>query len=242
MQILTSLLNLAYPPVCGICDKKLNTIKEQKLSVCDECLVLIKKNPAPYCFKCGRSMRGLSEAVKICWECSKREFSYERSWSAFIYDGVVKKALHLLKYSNKISLSGLFCGMLADFIGANTEVVRKMDAVIAVPLHGIKFREREFNQANLLASAVVKASDIKDLSGCLKRGVATRPQSGLDKGERFENIKGAFSVTREACLKGKNLLLVDDLFTTGATLNECASALKKAGANRINCLTFARGA
>lgn len=111
-----------------------------------------------------------------------------------------------------------------------------------MPLHNVRFREREFNQAHILTQAIAACFGIKDLSGCLKRISATRPQSELDKKERLGNIKGAFEAARGELIYKKNLLLVDDLFTTGATLNECAGVLKKAGAGKINCLTFARGA
>lgn len=238
---LGALLNLVYPPVCGICDKKLTKAQEENISICAGCLDEIKRNPAPYCAKCGRSLCGLTTRVEICWECSKREFYYERSWSGFIYEGVVKEALHLLKYSKKLSLSSLFCSLLIQFAKGNPEILEGMDAVLAVPLYNVKFREREFNQAHLLAAAVVREFNIKDLSAGLKRSIPTKPQSGLDKKERFENIKGTFEVITPGPLSGKNLLLIDDLFTTGATLNECAKVLKKAGAAKLHCLTFARG-
>lgn len=238
---LNALLNLVYPPACGICDKKLETTQEENTSICAGCLDKIKRNPAPYCRKCGRSLCGLTTGVETCWECPKREFYYERTWSGFIYEGVAKKALHLLKYSKKLSLNNLFCNLLIQFARGNPEILEGMNGVLAVPLYNVKFREREFNQAHLLAAAIVKEFNIKDLSACLKRSIATKPQSGLDKKERFENIKGTFEVITPGSLSGKNLLLIDDLFTTGATLNECAKVLKKAGAVKLHCLTFARG-
>lgn len=235
------LLNLIYPPACLICNTKLLDVQQQNLSICEGCLSKIKKNQPPYCIKCGRSLRGLTDNVETCWECTGRDFDYERSWSCTLYEGLTKEALHLLKYSGKLSLSNLFCSLLVQFLEENPEVLNGIEATLAVPLHNVKFRERGFNQAHILSSAVVKKFGLKDLSYCLKRAVATRPQSELDKKERFDNIKGTFEVTAPLLISGKNLLMVDDLFTTGATLNECAKVLRKAGAKKIHCLTFARG-
>lgn len=252
---LNGLLKLIYPPACGICGKKLLSKDEENLSICLSCANGIKKNLPPYCEKCGRSLTGLVKSVKICAECYGRDFYYDRTWSAFLYEGVVKEALHLLKYSKKLSLARLFCKLLAQFVWSNPEILNGVDAVLSVPLHSVKLREREFNQAHILAEAVIKdpaplniqnkknskRCGIKDLSHCLKRTVATRPQNELDKKERFNNVKDTFAVAKPKLLAGRNLLLVDDLFTTGATLNECAKVLKKAGARKIHCLTFARG-
>lgn len=235
-------LNLIYPPLCVICGKKLISTSEEDLSVCSRCLNSLKRNRPPYCRKCGRSLYETTNGVDTCWECFGRNFYYERAWSCFLYEGVAKEALHLLKYSRKLSLSNFFSSSLLQFIRNNYEIVKNIDAVLAVPLHNTKLREREFNQAGLLSAAISKEFDLKDISGCLKRSVPTRPQSELDKKERFSNVKGTFEVVRADLAVGKNILMVDDLFTTGATLNECAKVLKKAGAGKIHCLTFARGA
>jgi competence protein ComFC len=238
---LKNLLNLVYPPFCGICGKKLLTKKEENLSICADCFSKRKKNPAPYCAGCGRSLYNLAGSVEVCWECSGKTFYYERAWAFFVYEGTIKEALHRLKYSKKFSLSKLFCSLLILKLRENPEVLDKIEAVLAVPLHSAKLREREFNQAHTLAAPIVKEFKLRDITKCLKRSRATRPQSELDKKERFNNVKGAFEVTNPELVNKKNLLLIDDLFTTGATLNECAIVLKNAGAGKIHCLAFARG-
>jgi ComF family protein len=242
MNLLSGLLDLAYPPFCGICESKLSEERERDLSLCSGCLDRLKSNPPPYCKGCGRSLRGAVETVDSCWECCGRRFHYERSWSCFLYEGLAKEALHLLKYSKRLYFSNMFCRLPVRFVRANPEITAGMDAAVAVPLHGTKLREREFNQAHLLAEAVAAEFGLRDLSGCLVRTAHTRPQSELDRSHRFENVRGTFSAKDPSLLRGKNILLVDDLFTTGATLNECARILKEAGAAKIHCLTFARGA
>lgn len=242
MTVLSGLLNLVYPAVCGICEAKLADGTDSGLSVCDKCLSGIKRNKPPFCRRCGRSLYGAAESVEACWECYGRRFYYERSWSCLIYEGIAKETLHLLKYSKKLSFGAVFCELFVRFIRENPEIISGMDAVIAVPLHGAKLREREFNQAHLLAKAIVKEFDLKDLSRYLIRAYPTRPQSKLDKSERLKNVKDTFKAIEISFLRDKNILLADDLFTTGATLNECAKILKEAGVKKIHCLTFARGA
>ncbi|MBI4335503.1 MAG: ComF family protein [Candidatus Omnitrophica bacterium] len=183
----------------------------------------------------------MAESVDTCWECFGRDFYYESSRSCFLYEGPVKEALYLLKYSKKISLANMFRELFIDFLHKNPGIMSEVDGVAAVPMHSPKLREREFNHAYLLAKAVIKEFGIQDLSGCIKRDAATRPQSELERKERFANVRGAFRAVEAGQARDKNLLLVDDLFTTGATLNECARVLKGAGAGSVRCLTFARG-
>ena len=240
MGLLEGLLNFIYPPVCGLCGGKLLDKRGEDLAACGDCVNKIKGNPPPYCGTCGRSLKGLADSVNCCGECRGREPYYERSWSAFLYEGAAREALHLLKYSKKIYLGRLFRGLIIPYVNKNPDILSGIDGVIAVPLHNVKFRERGFNQALILADSLSAEFGVKNLSACLKRLVLTRPQSELDRGQRADNVRGTFEVSRPALIKGKGLLIVDDLFTTGATLNECARVLKKGGAGKLQCLTFAR--
>lgn len=242
MAVLSGLLNLVYPAICGICEAKLTDDANSGLPICDKCLGSIKSNRPPFCKKCGRSLYGAAQPVDTCCECYSRRFYYERSWSCLLYEGVAKEALHLLKYSKKLSFGEIFCRLSLGFMRDNPEIMSEMDAVIAVPLHGSKLREREFNQAHILAAAAVKEFGLKDLSRCLSRTYPTKPQSKLDKSERLTNVRDTFKAGESFLLNDRSILLTDDLFTTGATLNECARVLKEAGAKKIHCLTFARGA
>lgn len=239
MKVL-DVLNLIYPPVCVICNGKLNG-REARDHLCECCFRSIKRNLPPYCGQCGRSLANLADSVKICRECREKTFYYDMARSCYLYDGLARQLIHLLKYSGKLSLEHIFCSSMNRFLRDNPAVTAGVDAVIAVPLHHARFREREFNQAALLANAICAEFGFVNLSGCLERAVATRQQSELDRDQRQKNVEGAFRVTRHSRLHGSNLLLVDDLITTGSTLNECAKALKAAGALKINCVTFARG-
>lgn len=235
------LLHLVYPPACSICGKRLSSDGQGILLICSDCLMLVKKNRAPYCMRCGRSLRGHVDTRGACIACSGRDFHYERSWSCLLYEGAVKEALHLFKYSGMISFINLFGDLLIQFLTDNELVLEGMDAILAVPLHPVKRRERGFNQAELLTAAIIARFALQDVSRSLRRRTATRPQHELDRKERYNNVRGVFEVINPALVCGKNLLIIDDLFTTGATMNECARVLKKAGAHKIHCLTLARG-
>lgn len=237
-EIKNSLLSLAYPPLCPLCGAK----ARDRRVLCEGCFSSIKKNPPPYCAKCGRSLKGAVENVETCWECGNKNFYYERSWSAFLYEGPVREALHLLKYSGKLWAGELFSCLLINFLKENTHILRDIDCMAAVPLYGVKLREREFNQARIFSGAICRGFGIKDAGSGIKRRVYTRPQSELDKDQRQANVAGTFSVCTPGLYASKNVLLVDDIFTTGATLNECARVLKGAGAETVHCLTLARGA
>ena len=239
---LDSLLNLIYPPLCGICNKRLLEDLEINTSTCKDCLQDIKHNVGPYCVKCGRSLNGSTENVTVCWDCFDKQTHYERNYSAVLYEGVAREALHLLKYSGRTSLVNLFCVLLIDFLEKNPEILKEIDGALAVPLHSIRQREREFNQVDYLVSAILKKFKLTEIRNCLVRIRPTHPQSDLDKPERTQNVRDAFQIRQPNLILGKSLLLVDDLFTTGATINECARVLRKNGAKKVRCLTFARGA
>jgi len=241
---LNGILNLIYPPHCGICDKKLNTEIEAERAyvVCSECVSDMRRNMPPYCKRCGRSIKGSTSNVEVCWECFQKSCDYKKSYSCYLYGGAARELLHRLKYSKRLSLSGILNRLTIEFLYEHLEILEGIHAVVAVPLHKVKLREREFNQAHIITKAIRREFGIKDLSKTLIRTKFTQPQSKLEKKYRFENIKGTFGTTEPKLINGKNILLVDDLFTTGATLNECARTLKESGAQKIRCLTFARGA
>ena len=236
------LLDLVYPPLCVLCDNKLVSAGERATRLCAACSRQIKKIRPPYCVMCGRSLQGHTENVDRCWECCGRRCHYDRSWSCALYEGTLREAIHRFKYSGKVSLLDLFSGLLSNFLAENSGVHSGMDAVIAVPLHSTKLREREFNQAQALAAVVAKQLRIIDASRCIRRSRPTRAQNELDRNQRFKNVRGAFAVADPRLVNGKNVLIVDDLYTTGATLDECGRVLRAAGAQRIHCITVARGA
>jgi len=170
----------------------------------------------------------------------KRPF-YDAAAAPFLYEGSLMRAIHLFKYEAKSSLAGSLGSMLAEFAGTWSKPGHSF-LIVPVPLHSKRLRERGFNQSLLLARHVAEhlGAQIDFLS--LRRVRYTTPQTGLGKKERRKNVRKAFQVLEPAVFKGKTVLLVDDVATTGNTLDECARVLKRSGCEKVYCLTLARAA
>jgi len=229
-------LNLLYPLRCASCGKDLEALDE--LHVCGRCLKSIRPNPAPHCVVCGRS---LYNAREICADCRKDRPVFERAYSACVYEGALKEMIHAFKFKRRIALSGILSDIMVDFARDNSEVADGVEIITFVPLHASRLREREFNQSEALARGFGLASGVPCVDA-LRKARKTAPQNELSKDERTLNLAGAFKVKDAAAVNGKTVLLIDDVMTTGSTLNECAKALLGAGAKAVRCCTLARGA
>ncbi|MBN1526990.1 MAG: ComF family protein [Candidatus Omnitrophica bacterium] len=228
-------LNLLYPLRCASCGKDLEAT--DKLHVCGSCLNSIRPNPAPHCAICGRS---LHNAKDICADCRKDRPCFERAYSACVYEGALKDMIHAFKFKRRIALSGTLSKIMVDFARDNYEVYEGIGAITFVPLHAGRLREREFNQSEALARGLGLAFGIS-CADVLSKARKTAPQNELSKDERALNLAGVFKVKDATAIIGKKVLLIDDVMTTGSTLNECAKALAGAGAKAVRCCTLARG-
>lgn len=234
-EVARHFINLIYPLHCAICKKTLGGLDE--FGVCGFCISEIRPNPKPYCGSCGRS---LQNTLKLCRECQKKRFHFDRAYSACLYEGALKDLVHLFKYSGRLSLASLLSKLMIDYIKENGEIINGIDLVTYVPLSGGGvFRKREFNQSGLLASKLSDEFDIA-IADILKKAKRTRPQNELSRDERLVNLKGVFTVRGRRAL-GNEILLIDDVMTTGATLDECSKVLLASGARKVRCLTLARG-
>jgi len=217
LAIAKNLVNLVYPPHCASCGKGLSPMDE--FGVCGFCIGQVRRNPKPHLARQG----------------------FDRAYSALLYEDVLKELIHAFKYKRRISLSKLFARLLTEFIDNNPDIIEHIDLVTFVPLHNSRLREREFNQSKLLASKISDGFKIP-LADTLDKIRSTRNQNELSRTERLVNLKGAFRIRRGGdTVRGRHILLVDDVLTTGATLNECARVLKAAGTIEVRCLTLARG-
>lgn len=212
---------------------------ERDNPVCEECWSRVKRNLPPYCSKCGK---GIPELKAFCAECQKgSNYYFTRVWATCHYDGVLRECIHTLKYRGKVRLARPLGQLMADF-AMNHLNSSSMDMIIPVPLHPSKKREREFNQAELLSQGVSKALHLPIVTNNLKRIRPTHPQSNLKgKEDRLKNIRDAFKLTFPPKLTGKSILLIDDLFTSGSTVNECSRTLLDGGAQDVVVLALARG-
>ena len=167
------------------------------------------------------------------------KFSFDHAFSPCIYEGATRELIHKFKYQNKDYLSSLLARLLIEFIYQYQINTGLFDLVIPIPLHRTRLREREFNQAELLACRVAEEFSIPLSCSNLWRKHHRQAQIELENDERWENIKGCFALRNPTEVKDKNIFLVDDVLTTGATCSEAASVLKAAGAASVFVLTLA---
>ena len=234
-----SFLELLYPEknICQICGTYDTSIGD--CYICNNCLSKLEKINEPFCKICNKSLAH-NPNLEICEECIKSPRSFEISKSPYRYKGSVKKLIHDYKYCNKPFYYKLFGNLLVQYMKENSYIY--FDYIISVPLHKIKLRKRGFNQSKLIAKYIQKNLSIPYIDA-LKRVNNTEKQSNLSKYNRQNNLKNAFIIKNKkvaSFIKDKNILIIDDIFTTGATINECSKVLKSSGANKIYALTISR--
>ncbi|MFA6216931.1 MAG: ComF family protein [Candidatus Omnitrophota bacterium] len=237
LDTLKSLINIIYPKLCLVCKRKL--APKAKSLVCGECGRKIRKNLPPFCHRCGRQLKAPYIAKNICVPCLKKKLHFDRAFSPCVYEGSLKELIHDFKYKNKQYLGATLSTFMIDFINEYHIPMDVIDLIVPVPLHKTKLREREFNQAQVLSTYIAKAFNKGILTDTLIRHRHTRTQAELLADQRSLNVKDSFSVREKDLIKGKHVLLVDDVLTTGSTASEAAFALKDAGAHIVFILTLA---
>lgn len=230
-------LDLLLPRGCVACGE--NWPSSAESSWCDRCLEKIPWIRSPICPHCGRPFhKSPSCGNHLCGDCELARYPFQSARSAALHWGVVRQGIHNLKFGGQLHWIPPLVELLES---AWTDEMRKgTDCIVPVPLHVKRLRQRGFNQAALLARALGKAAGIPVRYDVLARSVWTEPQTRLKREERLENVKGAFVVSRPSDVRGKRILLLDDVFTTGSTLCECTRVLKKCGAAQIHALTVSR--
>ncbi len=192
------------------------------------------------CTICGAPVEGHPAHAFVCSVCKNTRPAFNKTRAAGRFHGVLRDQIHQFKYARalwlKHDLTDLLCGCLLAHFTPET-----IDVVVPVPLHPVRFRERSYNQAALLAQGVAQRIDRRFDGRSLARVRKTDSQTQFDAAHRRMNIFGAFDVVRPEWVTGRCVLLIDDVMTTGATLNECARMLKKAGAHTVWGLTVGRG-
>jgi len=236
--VLNRLLNIIYPKICIVCHNPLEINAIDNL-LCLDCWMRIKKNTPPLCTICGRQIRVIQITKSVCPNCQRQSFSFDRAFSPCVYEGIVRELIHKFKYQNKDYLSIPLARLLIEFISQYQINLNLFDMVIPIPLHKLRLREREFNQAELLARRVAEEFSLTLCSSNLWRKYHRQAQMELSDEKRWKNIKGCFSLRNPVEIKGKNIFLVDDVLTTGATCSEAASVLKASGAASVFVLTLA---
>lgn len=231
-------LALVYPEVCQLCHQHRAVTRDGL--VCDDCRAQVRFIRPPFCNRCGLPFEGNITTQFECTNCKEMKLYFTSARSAVVAKTVALDAIHKYKYSHAV----WFEPFLADLLVQEAVPALKgqqWHCIIPVPLHALKLREREFNQAAQLAKHLSQATKIPLDEKSLYRVNPTKTQTLLSRKERARNMHGAFAVRPGANLKDRKIILIDDVFTTGATTNDCARALKGAGAAEVCVWTVARG-
>ena len=215
--------------------------------LCSACLARYAPVESPICIRCGIMFKSREGDDHLCGNCIKEPKRFKLARAPGIYDRTLMKAIHSLKYKGKIQMARPF-GMLLFAAFIRFWDIKNIDLIVPVPLHTKKLKERGFNQSYLLVrkwkqlaiDLKIEMDDITIDRNLLVRSKWTEPQTGLGRKKRMKNIKNAFMVNDCSRIAGKRIILVDDVFTTGATVNECAKTLINDGAKRVDVLTLAR--
>ena len=247
-QIAESLFTVLFPSDCRICGTPL--VRISRLPLCQECLDAMRPISGGVCTICGERVFSPyafagAEGEARCGLCRRIEPLFARAAAYGSYESGLRELIHLLKYNGVRPAANVLGRMLAEAI-ATLEPGFAADpmAVVPVPLHRTKLRQRGFNQAELIARAAMKLIAPGDrlhlCAGVLERTRETASQIGLTSHQRRENLRGAFRVAQPEAASGREVLLVDDVFTTGSTVSECARVLRRAGATKVWVATVAR--
>lgn len=232
--------SVLFPAPCQICDQILDTAS--LLPICGDCLTSLKPFRGPCCLSCGRpftSEVALEAAEPRCFACRRGVYAFDRARSYGEYSEPMARAISLLKYEKLTRLGRWFSARLEERVRFEPEIFAA-DVVVPVPLHPARLRERGYNQAELIARPLARRVGLPLGTYLLVR---TRPRPArllLSRRERWLTVRGAYEMRKGARVDNLRVLLIDDVFTTGATLDACARALKAAGAKTVTGLTVAR--
>lgn len=231
LKMKETLLDILFPPVCLHCGENLQ-VEEKSVRICNSCISKISIHATLFCARCRAR---LPENIKICHKNTHYMLA-----AAVNYDGPVKDLVHQLKYRRWTSLSDIIRPLLASYL-KNIRLPAKNYVIVPIPLHPERRRERGFNQAELIGSIISEALGIPMRTDFLDRVKKTKAQAELKNYEdRASNTAGAFKAKPDEYLADKNIILVDDVYTSGSTMDDACRALNLAGAKKITAFVFAK--
>ncbi len=227
---------ILFPPQCPCCGTLLS-FNEYESGFCGSCRKSIQYIHEPACKICGKKLN--DKTSEYCFDCSKNKHIFQQSKAVYVYSGGIKKAMYRLKYGNRKEYARIFA---RDMARMHEKFIRqkKIDLVVPVPMNGAKRRERGYDQAALLAKELAEQTGLAFSDRTLIRIKRTRPQKELNDTERRKNLKNAFKIG-QSVVKSKKVLLVDDIYTTGSTMDACAEVLMNAGAKAVYGMTVVVG-
>jgi len=231
-------LDLLAPPVCVACRKVGHGL------ICEECRARFDFIQEPWCRQCGRALDPEATGGPICADCRGEQFVFDHARSVGRHTGTLRECVLAFKFGGVVQLSDPLSELLAERLERLTQeqevTVPAVDAVVPVPLHPKRRRWRGFDQALVLARELASRLELPVGERALVRERETEPQVELTPAQRRANVRGAFRLAQPWVAQGRHVVLVDDVFTTGATINECAKVLKRGGATCVTALTITR--
>ena len=235
MRFRSTVFQFFLPPQCPCCEK---FSEEGKQGFCSNCLSQIRWIEPPFCSICGIPFISREVETHPCGACvtHRKYFTIARALGAF--EGSLQEAIHRWKYEGKTYLTPFFADWMAEGLNRHWEP-GSLNLLIPVPLHTRRLRERGFNQALLLVRELSRRTGIPYRKSILQKKKSTIPQVNLSGVEREKELRGTFHVIGKEELSGLSVLLIDDVYTTGATVNECSKVLLRGGAKKVDVLTLA---
>lgn len=225
-----NIIHLLFPRRCPICDKAMFSSVFMKTELCcAACREIPEYVKEPVCKKCGKPIE--NERAEYCYDCRKHPGGFAQGKALWIYKDQVKESMYRFKYQNRQEYARYYGSEIVRVYGEWMKR-NKIEAIVPIPLHWTKKRRRGYNQAQLLTAEIGKQTGLPVYPKLLKRIKKTKAQKNLDETERKNNLKKAFK-TQENKVQLSHILLVDDIYTTGSTINEAALELKRAGIERV---------
>ncbi len=228
--------DLAFPPSCGFCGEPL---QEPDRFICPHCISSVRRIEPPFCDRCGRQFGGIqANEQAICGSCLAKNPPYGKARYAVRYEGDFRNALIAFKYNGVLHLGNALGRFLIEAFQLHYADTA-YDDIVPIPLHPKRLCSRGHNQVVILGEKLSRATGIHLARTVLEKKVNRPPQVGLTRNERVVNVRGSFKVARPDTFKGRKLLLVDDVATTGATVTEAAKTLMRSGASHVDALVLA---
>ena len=237
-HIWRELLHILYPVRCPICDRPVHTdFGCHVYPICDTCKGRVEYVKEPACKRCGKPIT--DERGEFCGDCLRKRHAFTQGKALWVYRGCVKQSIYRLKYSNRREYGLAYAQELARIYGG--WIRRKgIDMIIPIPLHKKRRRQRGYNQAEIIAKELGRLLKLPVYGKLLVRNVYTRPQKELNDKERKNNLKKAFKIVQNN-VQLKHILLVDDIFTTGSTIDGAAEVMREAGASEVYFVSVSIG-
>ncbi len=229
-------LDLLYPPLCGFCR---GSVENGKL-LCASCDANAVPISGPACQICSEPFEGEIDHPFTCANCAERKFHFDYAVASYRSTGIVRECIHRFKYNHQFWLRHLLTQWLESNLQDRRLAENRPDCLVPVPLHPARKRERGFNQAQVLAELLSKKTGTPIWTG-LERHRFTDSQTQFDREKRMENLRNAFQIRHTSEVRNLHLLLIDDVLTTGTTVDECARVLMQAGAASVRVAAVARG-